>query len=140
MRRQIKQSLIPALPSAETYGPSSMGKPLKGKGKKKGKPKRKAPAAVGPAHPGTTAVWRPGVDAVENGETLDYDPTAYDCLTAFSIDWPSLRWAALLPQLGWQRSDSKQRVSRACAVPVLCALPWSVTACCSLTVRAASIS
>ena len=73
-----------------------MGKPPMGKGKKKGKAKRKAPATAGPAHPGTTAVWRPGVDAVENGETLDYDPTAYDCLTAFSIDWPSLRCDLLL--------------------------------------------
>ena len=31
------------------------------------------------------------MDGVENGEVLDYDPTAYDCLTAFSVDWPSLR-------------------------------------------------
>ena len=76
---------------------SAMGRP-KGKGKaKKGKAKPKAAtsAAAGQQHPGKSAVWRPGVDQVENGETLDYDPTAYDCLTAFSIDWPCLRSALL---------------------------------------------
>ena len=38
-------------------------------------------------------VWRAGQDALEEGEALDYDPTAYDCLHQFTLDWPSLRSA-----------------------------------------------
>jgi hypothetical protein len=29
--------------------------------------------------------------AVNEGETLQYDPTAYDCLHQLTIEWPSLR-------------------------------------------------
>ena len=36
-------------------------------------------------------VWVPGKDAMEEGEVLDYDPSAYDCLHALSLDWPCLR-------------------------------------------------
>lgn len=36
-------------------------------------------------------VWQPGTDAVGEGETLQYDPTAYDCLHQLTFEWPSLR-------------------------------------------------
>ena len=36
-------------------------------------------------------VWQPGADAVNEGETLQYDPTAYDCLHQLTFEWPSLR-------------------------------------------------
>ncbi len=36
-------------------------------------------------------VWRAGTDAMQEGEALDYDPTAYDCLHQFTLDWPCLR-------------------------------------------------
>lgn len=39
---------------------------------------------------------RPGVDEVEEGEELQYDPTAYDCMHVMSLDWPCLRCAAQL--------------------------------------------
>jgi hypothetical protein len=45
----------------------------------------------GPAAPLTPAVWRPGLDALAEGEALDYDPTAYDCLHSFGLEWPCLR-------------------------------------------------
>ena len=64
----------------------------KGKAGKKGSKSKAAPAAAAEvSHTGKTSVWRPGIDQIESGEALDYDPTAYDCLTAFSIDWPCLR-------------------------------------------------
>lgn len=44
-------------------------------------------ASLGPA------VWRPGQDGVDEGEALQYDPTAYDCLHALTLDWPCLRRA-----------------------------------------------
>ena len=36
-------------------------------------------------------VWRAGTDTMQEGEALDYDPTAYDCLHQFTLDWPCLR-------------------------------------------------
>jgi Histone-binding protein RBBP4 or subunit C of CAF1 complex len=35
-----------------------------------------------------TQVWQPGDDDVED---LEYDPSAYDCLHAFQLEWPCLR-------------------------------------------------
>jgi len=39
-----------------------------------------------------TKVWQPGVDGMEDGEELQFDPTAYDCLHAFHLGWPCLRF------------------------------------------------
>lgn len=50
---------------------------------------------VAPAAP-SKHVWQPGVDGIEDGEELQFDPTAYDCLHAFNLGWPCLRWAYLL--------------------------------------------
>jgi ribosome assembly protein RRB1 len=33
------------------------------------------------------------VDALGEGEELDYDPSAYDCLHSFQLEWPCLRCA-----------------------------------------------
>ncbi|GKB02360.1 hypothetical protein Tco_0830449 [Tanacetum coccineum] len=37
-------------------------------------------------------VWQPGVDALEEGEELQCDPSAYNSLHAFHIGWPCLRF------------------------------------------------
>jgi hypothetical protein len=37
-------------------------------------------------------VWQPGVDNLEEGEELQFDPTAYDCLHGFNLGWPCLRF------------------------------------------------
>lgn len=59
------------------------------------KPSKDVPAHLKPAAqpqtPARPAVWRPGKDSIEEGEELDYDPTAYDCLHAFCLEWPCLR-------------------------------------------------
>lgn len=39
-----------------------------------------------------TRVWQPGVDDIEEGEELQCDPSAYNSLHAFHVDWPCLRW------------------------------------------------
>lgn len=41
-------------------------------------------------------MWRPGTDDLEDGEDLEYDPSAYDCLHAFQLEWPCLRCAHLM--------------------------------------------
>ncbi|KAF3796013.1 Glutamate-rich WD repeat-containing protein 1 [Nymphaea thermarum] len=50
-------------------------------------------------------VWRPGVDAMEEDEELQCDPSAYDCLHAFSVDWPSLSFDILRDDLGLTRKE-----------------------------------
>ena len=74
-----------------------MGKPSKSKAKAKAKRKASTGGTVQPppSQPLKTAVWQPGVDTMEEGDVLDYDPTAYDCLVAFSIDWPCLRQVSM---------------------------------------------
>jgi ribosome assembly protein RRB1 len=63
--------------------------------KKAGAPKKKGGAAAmdtgEPQPPATPAVWRPGLDGLGEGEALDYDPTAYDCLHSLALEWPCLR-------------------------------------------------
>lgn len=83
-----------------------MGNPKKGKAKAKpsGSAKKKANSkaaaskepmevegAQEEAGPSIPAVWRPGVDDVGEDEELQYDRTAYDCMHAFSHEWPCLR-------------------------------------------------
>jgi hypothetical protein len=36
-------------------------------------------------------VWQPGVDALEDGEELQFDPEAYNYIRGFGIDWSCLR-------------------------------------------------
>ena len=52
----------------------------------------------------THQVWRPGVDPVADGEELDYDPTAYDCLHRFALEWPCLSFDVVRDGLGGPRA------------------------------------
>ena len=70
-----------------------------------------APRCVGPpracdAQPPTRRrqVWRAGHDALDECEELEYDPSAYDCLHDFQLDWPSLSFDFLRDELGAQRT------------------------------------
>ena len=49
-------------------------------------------------------VWRPGVDGMEEDEELEYDPTAYDCLHAWSLEWPCLSFDVIRDELGENRT------------------------------------
>ncbi|KFM26169.1 Glutamate-rich WD repeat-containing protein 1 [Auxenochlorella protothecoides] len=50
-------------------------------------------------------VWMPGVPGAEpDEEGLDYDPTAYTCLTTLSLGWPCLSFDMLPDALGDQRT------------------------------------
>jgi hypothetical protein len=48
-------------------------------------------------------VWLPG-DEMEEGETLQYDPSVYDCMSSMSLDWPCLSFDVLRDHLGAPRS------------------------------------
>ncbi|KAG5241819.1 glutamate-rich WD repeat-containing protein [Salix suchowensis] len=52
-----------------------------------------------------TKVWQPGVDNLEEGEELECDPTAYNCLHAFHIGWPCLSFDVVRDSLGLLRTD-----------------------------------
>ncbi|KAL3143451.1 hypothetical protein ABBQ38_002267 [Trebouxia sp. C0009 RCD-2024] len=56
------------------------------------------------APPVVPTVWRAGTDAMQEGEALDYDPTAYDCLHQVTLDWPCLSFDILKDDLGGPRS------------------------------------
>lgn len=45
--------------------------------------------------PTVPSVWRPGYDPLEEDETLQYDPTAYDCMHTFTLEWPCLSFDVL---------------------------------------------
>ncbi|KAF6264703.1 WD40-repeat-containing domain protein [Scenedesmus sp. NREL 46B-D3] len=88
-----------------------MRNPKKGKSKAS-KPKAAAAAeadnlmAVDEAGPSTgiPQVWRPGIDPLAEDEELDYDPTAYDCLHKFALEWPCLSFDIVRDELGGPRS------------------------------------
>lgn len=50
-------------------------------------------------------VWRPGVDKIEEGETLDYDPSAYIMYHSLRTEWPCLSFDFIKDNLG----DGRQR-------------------------------
>jgi hypothetical protein len=52
-----------------------------------------------------TKVWQPGVDGMEDGEELQFDPTAYDCLHAFHLGWPCLSFDVMRDSQGVLRTD-----------------------------------
>ncbi|CAK0738302.1 hypothetical protein CVIRNUC_001023 [Coccomyxa viridis] len=100
-----------------------MGNPKKAKGGAK-KKKKSAPKAAAPEEdtmilddrqtvPATPAVWRPGVDEVGEDEELQYDPTAYDCMHAMSLDWPCLSFDIVRDGLGGPRSAFPHTVTLA---------------------------
>lgn len=47
--------------------------------------------------------WIPGKDTLEEGETLQYDPTAYDCMSSMSLEWPCLSFDIVEDSLGHDR-------------------------------------
>jgi ribosome assembly protein RRB1 len=49
-------------------------------------------------------VWRPGLDPLGEDEELDYDPTAYDCLHRFALEWPCLSFDMVRDGLGAPRA------------------------------------
>ncbi|KAI3890467.1 hypothetical protein MKX03_025009 [Papaver bracteatum] len=51
-------------------------------------------------------VWQPGVDTLEEGEELQYDISAYDCLHAFHVGWPCLSFDILRDTLGMAEKAS----------------------------------
>lgn len=59
----------------------------------------------GEGEEGVKQVWRPGVDRLEDGETLDYDPSAYIMYHALSTEWPCLSFDIMRDTLG----DGRQR-------------------------------
>ncbi|KAI4380751.1 hypothetical protein MLD38_006905 [Melastoma candidum] len=71
------------------------------KGSKKGG--RSSSSASIPSRP--TRVWQPGVDEIEEGEELQCDPSAYNSLHAFHVDWPCLSFDILRDSLGLVRSE-----------------------------------
>eukprot|EP01018_Ginkgo_biloba_P021671 Gb_37351 [translate_table: standard] len=50
-------------------------------------------------------VWQPGVDKLEEGEELQCDTSAYDCLHAFHIGWPCLSFDITHDALGVVRTE-----------------------------------
>jgi ribosome assembly protein RRB1 len=50
-------------------------------------------------------VFQPGVHDVPEGEELDYDRTAYDCLHKWALDWPCLSFDICRDSLGDSRSS-----------------------------------
>jgi len=49
-------------------------------------------------------VFRPGVDKLEDGEKMDYDPQAYEMLHLASSEWPCLSLDVVKDKLGENRS------------------------------------
>lgn len=50
------------------------------------------------------SVWQPGQDSIAEGESLQYDPTAYDCLHQLTYEWPCLSFDVVRDGLGGPRS------------------------------------
>ncbi|GIL71749.1 hypothetical protein Vretimale_817 [Volvox reticuliferus] len=91
-------------------------KKVKAKLKAKAKPKAKKEEMELDEEPSTSTakVWRPGIDPVDEDEELAYDPTAYDCLHRFEVDWPCLSFDALKDDLGGPRSTFPHTVYLVC--------------------------
>ena len=56
-------------------------------------------------------MWRPGVDQLEDGEELVYDPSTYEYLHAFTMKWPCLSFDFLSDELGDRRSTFPETVT-----------------------------
>ncbi|GLC41148.1 hypothetical protein PLESTB_001796300 [Pleodorina starrii] len=92
-------------------------KKVKAKLKSKAKPKAKKDEEMeldDEPSTSTAKVWRPGIDPVDEDEELAYDPTAYDCLHRFEVDWPCLSFDILKDDLGGPRSSFPHTVYLVC--------------------------
>jgi ribosome assembly protein RRB1 len=65
-------------------------------------------------------VWRPGIDPLGEDEELDYDPTAYDCLHKFALEWPCLSFDIVRDDLGGPRSTFPHTVFMLAGTQVRC--------------------
>lgn len=52
---------------------------------------------------GKKQVWRPGIDSLAEGETLEYDPSAYTMYHSLTTEWPCLTFDILRDTLGEAR-------------------------------------
>ncbi|XP_071721478.1 protein HEAT STRESS TOLERANT DWD 1-like [Rutidosis leptorrhynchoides] len=75
----------------------------KNKGSKKGEGSSSSSSNAIPSIP--AKVWQPGVDALEEGEELQCDPSAYNSLHAFHIGWPCLSFDVVRDSLGLVRTE-----------------------------------
>ncbi|XP_074583192.1 protein HEAT STRESS TOLERANT DWD 1 [Curcuma longa] len=71
--------------------------------KRKNKGSKKGESSSVPSVP--AKVWQPGVDALEEGEELQFDPSAYNHLRGFSIGWPCLSFDIVHDSLGLVRTE-----------------------------------
>ncbi|AQK95084.1 Transducin family protein / WD-40 repeat family protein [Zea mays] len=73
---------------------------------KKSKKKTESSSSSNPAiASGPAKVWQPGVDTLEDGEELQFDPQAYNYLRGFGIGWSCLSFDVVRDQLGLVRSE-----------------------------------
>ncbi|KAJ6817488.1 glutamate-rich WD repeat-containing protein 1 [Iris pallida] len=75
----------------------------KNRGSKKGGGGDSSSSSSVPSAP--TKVWQPGVDKLEEGEELQFDPSAYNYLRGFSIGWPCLSFDIVQDSLGLVRTE-----------------------------------
>ncbi|OAY64946.1 Glutamate-rich WD repeat-containing protein 1 [Ananas comosus] len=86
----------------------SIKNPKKSKRKNKGSKKGEAAAAASSSSSVPSApakVWQPGVDNLEEGEELQFDPSAYNYLRGFNIGWPCLSYDIVHDSLGLVRTE-----------------------------------
>lgn len=81
----------------------SLKNPKKIKRKNKESKKGNSSASSIPCAP--AKVWEPGVDKLEEGEELQFDPSAYNYLRGFGIGWPCLSFDIIRDSLGLVRSE-----------------------------------
>mmetsp|Transcript_16549 Transcript_16549/g.40753 ORF Transcript_16549/g.40753 Transcript_16549/m.40753 type:complete len:465 (-) Transcript_16549:189-1583(-) len=63
---------------------------------------------------GEKQIWRPGIDGIEQGEELDFDPSAYITYNAFDMEWPCLSFDTLRDPLGFHRTKFPMQMYLAC--------------------------
>ena len=68
-------------------------------------PSREPTGSTSDTHSGAAKhVWRPGVDTLAEGETLEHDPSAYVMLHSMSVEWPCLSFDIVPDRLGAART------------------------------------